>query len=202
MPEPRPDGVGTDAAWVGVTTTLAPGQVLALLDDPERLLRVNSQWLFDTWEQSSGSRFRLRIHNSSNNRIWETDGGLQRLSDGLRLDYAQGIKASTRFIVEPAEEGARLWVVEDYGRLPEEERRARTDEVDRSLPRWGQDLYRYLRGWARWSRFPPWRWYIERVWQPMGPLGRRVVRLLIWATVAELLVFLGLVIVLRLELSA
>jgi len=197
VPDPRPAGVGDDAAWVGVITALTSGQLLALLDDPERLLRVNSQWVFDTWEHFEDNRFRLRIRNSSNGRMWETNGVLTRLADGLRLDYAEGIKASTRFIVEPAENGARLWVVEDYGRLPEAERRARVDEVDRSLPRWGQDLYRYLRGWARWSRFPPWRWYVERVWRPMKPLARRVVRLLVWATVAEFVFFVGLVLVLR-----
>jgi hypothetical protein len=201
MSEPRPEGVGEDAAWVGVTTDLSPAQVSALLDDPERLLRVNSQWIFETWERSADNRFRLHIRNQSNGRPWQTDGALTCLHDGLRLDYADGIKASTRFIVEPAAGGTRLWIVEDYGRLPEEERRARTDEVDRSLPRWGQDLYRYLQCWARWGRFPAWRWYMERIWRPMKPLGRRVVRLLLWVTAAELVLFLGLVVAWRVSLT-
>lgn len=115
----------------------------------------------------------------------------------MLLDYDEGIKAFTRFLVEPDGEGTRLWIVEDYGRLSEEERRARMDEVDRSLTRWGQDLYRYLRSWSRWSHFASWRWYMERVWRPMKPLARRIVRLLIWATVAELLFFLGLFVTLR-----
>lgn len=197
MTEPRPPGVGEDAAWVSVAARLPPSDVLALLDDPERLLRVNSQWVFDTWERPTVDQFRLRIANQSNGRIWETSGTIHRLPDGLRLDYDEGIKAFSRFLVEPAEEGARLWVVEDYGRLSEEERRTRTDEVDRSLTRWGQDLYLYLRAWARWSRFAPWRWYMERVWRPMKPLARRIVRLLIWATLAELLLFLGLIVAFR-----
>jgi hypothetical protein len=189
--------VGKDAAWSIVSTTLPPTDVLSLLVNPERLLRINSQWVFENWERFGADRFQLRIQNQSNNCTWETAGSINHLPDGLRLDYDDGIKAFTRFLVEPAGDGARLWVVEEYGRLSEEERRARINEVDRSLTRWGQDLFRYLRAWARWSRFAPWRWYMERVWQPMKPLARRIVRLLFWATVAELLLFLGLVAILR-----
>jgi hypothetical protein len=202
MTDSRPPGVGEDAAWAIVSARLPPSDVLSLLDDPERLLRVNSQWVFETWERPTLDRFRLRIENQSNNRTWETSGTIRSLPDGLRLDYDEGIKAFTRFLVEPAGEGARLWVVEDYGRLSEEERRVRSDEVDRSLTRWGQDLYLYLRSWARWSRFAPWRWYMERVWRPMKPLARRIVQLLIWATVAELLLFLALIVALRMDPSA
>lgn len=201
MTDPIPPGVGGDAAWVGVTTGLSVTEVLALLDDPERFLRVNSRWEFEVWEQPSPDCFRLRIHNQSNGRTWETPGSVRRLPDGIRLDYDEGIKASTRFLVESAQGGARLWVVEDYSRLPEAERRARKDEVDSSLTQWGHDLFRYLRAWRRWSRLPPWRWYMERVWRPMRPLGRRVTRLLIWATVAELVVLMGLVLVLRADLD-
>ncbi|MEA3277961.1 MAG: hypothetical protein U9Q81_22285 [Pseudomonadota bacterium] len=201
MNDPRPPGVGEDAAWVIVSTRLPPSEIRALLEDPERLLRVNSQWVFEAWSRPTADRFRLRIQNQSNARTWDTAGTIRPLPDGLRLDYDEGIKASTRFLVELAAEGARLWVVEEYGRLSEEERRARSDEVDRSLPRWGQDLYRYLRSWGRWSRLAPWRWYMERVWRPMKPLARRIVRLLIWATVAEILLFLGLIAVLRTDLG-
>ncbi len=198
---PRPPGAGEDAAWVGVATTLSPSKLLGLMDDPERLLRVNSRWVFDRWERSAPDRFRLRIQNQSNDRVWETGGRWRRLPDGLQLDYDEGIKAFTRFLVEPLGEGARLWVIEDYGRYPEAERRARTDEVDRSLTPWGHDLHRYLRAWARWSRLAPWRWYMERVWRPMRPLGRRIVRLLVWATLAEILIFAGLVLALRSDLG-
>jgi hypothetical protein len=188
-----------DAAWVSIDTPMAPAELGALLADPERLLRVNSQWVFQRWERPSADRFRLRVDNRSNGWLWDTSGTITHMPDGMRLDYDAGIKAFTRFLIEPAGDGARLWVVEDYGRLPQEERRRRKDEVDRSLTRWGQDLYRYLRGWARWSGFPPWRWYMEAVWRPMRPLTRRITRLLMWATAAELLLFLGLVLVLRLE---
>jgi hypothetical protein len=181
---------------VAVDTPLAPADLLALLDDPERLLRVNSLWVFEAWERPASGRFRLRIRNLSNGKTWATVGTVEPLSDGLRLRYEDGIKTDTRFLIEPLGLGARLWVIEDYGRLPLAEREARVDEVDRSLTTWGQDLHR-LRAWARWSRLAPWRWYMERVWRPMRPLGRRVTWLLFLATVAEILLFLGLILVLR-----
>jgi hypothetical protein len=187
---------------VAVDTPLAPADLLALLDDPERPLRVNSLWVFEAWERLAAERFRLRIRNRSNGKTWATAGTIEPLSDGLRLRYDEGIKADTRFLVEPLGQGSRLWVIEDYGRLPLAERKARVDEVDRSLNTWGHDLHRYLRAWARWSGLAPWRWYMERVWRPMKPLGRRVTRLLFWATVAEILVFLGLILVLRQDLAA
>ena len=80
---------------------------------------------------------RFRIDNQSNGQVWETAARVTRLPDGLRLDYADGIKASTLFRVEPADAGSLLWIVDDYGRLTEAEREARVAEVDRSLTAWG-----------------------------------------------------------------
>lgn len=188
-----PGGVGEDAAWVCLTVPLPPKRLRELLEDPERLLRVNSQWRFERWELNPSGRFRLCVQNQANGHRWETDGQVHRESTGFRLEYEEGLKAFTRFILEPTLEGTRLWVVDDYGRLPERERPRRATEVDRSLTRWGQDLYRYLGAWARWSWLAPWRWYMERVWRPMSPLGRRVTRLLLWIGLAELLLFAGLV---------
>jgi hypothetical protein len=198
---PRPPEVGEDAAWAAVDSPLLPAQVLDLLDDPERLLRVNSSWVFEAWERTGPDRFRLSVRNLSNGRTWATAGTVEPLSDGLRLRYHDGVKAYTRFLVEPRSQGSRLWVVEDYGRLPVAEREVRLADVDRSLTTWGHDLQRYLRAWARWSSLGPWRWYMERVWRPMKPLGRRVTRLLFWATAAEILLFLGLIVLLRQNLA-
>lgn len=203
MPEPSaplpPGGVGEDAAWVCLTVPLAPKRLHELLEDPERLLRVNPHWRFEQWAIDPSGQFRLLIHNQGNNQRWETEGQVYREPWGLRLDYATGLKAFTRLALEPSPEGTRLWVVEDYGRLPEQERRRRATEVDRSLTRWGQELNRYLRAWARWSWLAPWRWYMERVWRPMSPLGRRVSRLLLWVSLAELLLFAGLIALIRMS---
>ena len=196
MAETAPPDAGEDAAWVAVSTPLTPTALLSLMEDPERLLRVNSQWVFEIWEWLDRDRFRLRVRNLANDRQWETRGQVQWLPDGLRLDYQEGIKAFTRMRVEEDGVGSCLWIIDDYGRLPTAEREKRTDEVDRSLTRWGHDLHRYLAAWARWSHLGPWRWYMERVWRRMTPLGRRVARLVFWVTVVEFIVFLMLIAVL------
>jgi hypothetical protein len=189
MPETPPPGAGEDSAWVSVASDLAPDALLELLRDPERLMRVNPLWVFDAWEPLGPQACRFRIFNQSNGQVWETRAQVVSLSDGLRLDFEDGIKASTLFRVQRADTGSTLWIIDDYDRLPETERQARIGEVDRSLPQWGRSLYRHLRAWSRWSHLPPWRWYVERYWLRMRPLSRRIVRLLLWVTLAELVLF-------------
>ena len=199
MPETRPPDAGEDAAWLSIASDLPPEALLDLLRDPQRLLRVNSLWVFESWETLGPDRIHFRISNQSNGQIWDTQAQVVRLPDGLRLDYADGIKASTLLRVEPADHGSRLWVIDDYGRLPKAEREAKVAEVDRSLPQWGRDLYRHLQAWSRWSGVPLWRWYVEHHWLPMKPLSRRIVRLLFWVTVAELALFALLIAILVAE---
>lgn len=199
MPEATPEGVGDDAAWIAVPTTLSPERLAWLVGDPERILRVNPCWIFEAWSRPAADRFSLRVRDTVHNRTWSADGRVEALPDGLRLVYDEGLKASTRFRIETGESGTRLWVIDDYGRLTPEERAERLDEVDRSLPEWGRALERYLAGWQRRGGNRLWRWYTERVWRPMTPLARRVVRLLIWATVIEFAVFVLLVAVLSVE---
>lgn len=198
MPEAPPEA-GTDSAWVAVATPVKPPALLVLLRDPERLLRVNSQWVFESWESLDSERCRFRIQNRSTGRRWETEARIQLLPDGLRLEYRHGVKASTRLRVEPSGEGSRLWIIDDYGRLPEAERQARLAEVDPSLPQWGRDLYRHLRAWARWSGLPPYRWFMERLWLRMKPSSRRLLRMVWWITLAELALFGLLVAILVIE---
>lgn len=199
MPERRPPEAGEDSAWVSVATPLPADDLLALLRDPQRLMRVNPLWVFESWDAAAPDAVRFRIDNQSNGQFWETTARLFRLPDGLRLDYADGIKASTVFRVEPTDTGSLLWIVDDYGRLPESERETHVGEVDRSLTAWGGALYRHLRAWSRWSGFRPWRWYVERHWLRMKPLSRRIVRLLLWVSVAELALFALLIAILVAE---
>ena len=199
--EPRPPDVGEDTAWVGVETTLSLGEVTQLITQPDRILRVNPHWVFETWNQDDDSRFQLRVRNQANGQIWETGGSIARRSQSIQLNYDDGIKASTRFTVEAHSNGSRIWVVDDYGRLPTAEREKRLTEVDPSLPDWGSALKRYLDAWDRRSGNRLWRWYMEGPWCRMTPLGRRVARLLIWATVAELALFLLLVAILIVEIG-
>jgi hypothetical protein len=201
MTDTAPEGVGEDAAWVAVPTALTPERLAWLIDDPERILRVNPCWVFEAWQQPEPDRFALHVRDTVHARQWATNGRIERLPDGVRLVFDDGLKASTRFRVERDDTGTRLWVIDDYGRLPAAEREARLDEVDRTLPAWGQALERYLAGWHRWGRQRAWRWYMERLWRRMTPLARRVARLLIWATVIEFVVFLMLIAVLTVNRS-
>lgn len=199
MADAAPEGAGEDAAWIAVPTALTQERLAWLVADPERLLRVNPCWVFEAWERPSAERFSLRVRDTVHGTRWAADGRIEPLPDGLRLVYDDGLKASTRFRIETGDGGTRLWVIDDYGRLSAEERAARLDEVDRSLPEWGRALERYLAGWQRRGHHRSWRWYTERVWRPMTPLARRVVRLLIWATVIEFAVFVLLIAVLSVE---
>lgn len=92
--------------------------------------------------------------------------------------------------MEPKGPVADLVITDEYDELSAPEYAERQGEVDRSLVPWGHALFRYLRAWSRWSWLPPWRWYMRRVWQPMKPSARRIVRMLWLLTLLKLVGFL------------
>lgn len=184
-----------DAAWVAIATPLSPDQLVSFCQDVERLLRINPFLEFESWRQTEGG-FHWRGRNISQQPAIEFDLTLRvtPLKDGLRIDYEGGLKRSTTIRVEAEESGSgsRLTIVDDYSGVSPEEQATRINEVDRSLTTWGQDLWRYLQRWHRWSRIAPWRWYMQRVWQPMKPSARRITYMLLWITLVEIaLIALG-----------
>lgn len=198
VPEPEEN----DAAWVVVQTGLGAEELLDFCQDVERLFRINPAYVFRRWEDLGGDLFHWAALNESNEREIDTRFSVERLSDGLAVTYASGLKTRTIFRVEPgAGAGARLVVTDDYGGTPEAEREARMDEVDTSLNSWGHGLYKYLRQWRRWSGLAPWRWYMRRVWQPMRPMARRIAFLLIVITALEFVGFLAVFAIFRLNLE-
>jgi hypothetical protein len=181
---------GSDKAWVRIATRLSPAELLAFCQDAERLLRINSMYELEEWRPDGEGRFFMRVHNLSNGLTLATSVSVEPRSDGLRIAYATGLKTATELRIETAaaddrdggtaaSRGAALVMTDDYSGTPEAERQARASEIDRSLVWWGHDLHRYLRHWARWSRFGPWRWYMRRIWQPMKPKARRITYVLI-----------------------
>lgn len=187
-----------DRAWVQISTPLSAPDLVTFCQDAERLLRINSHYEFLEWRNTDPQRAFMRLRNLSNNLVLETALHVEPRVDGIRLVYANGLKAATDFRVEPPPDGASspgavLIIVDDYSGSSEAARRARGAEVDRSLVPWGHDVRRYLRHWARWARFPWWRWYMRHVWQPMRPLGRRVTYLVIVLTLLEIVATLGVV---------
>lgn len=181
------DASASDAAWVAVDTPLPAAALRAFCDDVERLLRINSMLEFLEWRPLGDDAYFMKVRNLSNGRTVETAFRIARAEDRIRLTYDTGLKTATEFRVVPTGASARLVVTDDYSGTPEAERRARVEEIDRSLVHWGHDLYRYLRQWHRWSRWRPWRWYMQRVWQPMKPTARRITFIIIAVTVFEII---------------
>jgi len=208
--EPTPDTDASeaeenDAAWVVVETGLEAEELFGFCQDVERLFRINPAYVFRRWEDLGGGIVRWAALNESNDREIDTRFSVERLPHGLAVTYASGLKTRTTFRVEPGGGpgggGAKLVVTDDYSGTPEAEREARVDEVDTSLNSWGYGLHKYLRQWRRWSGLAPWRWYMRRVWQPMRPMARRIVFLLIVITALEFIGFLLVFAIFRLNLE-
>ncbi len=91
-------------------------------------------------------------------------------------------------------------MTDHYPRI-EDPQDPRLAEVDRTLVPWVAAIRRHLLARQRWGWlpliFPLWRWWNERFLLHMAPRQRRIVRLLVWISVLEFLVFLGVVVVLR-----
>lgn len=172
------DVADTDAAWVSIETPLAAADLKVFLADIERLYRINPLLEFARFERSGTDRYHLKARNLSNDQDVDVAFTLREASDGLRIDYAGGLKSQTRFRIEAAPGGSRLIVSDHYDAIGEDERRQRMAEVDLSLNAWGRALHDYLKQWARWRWLAPWRWYMARVWLPMRPSARRIVYML------------------------
>jgi len=177
-----------DRAWASFATPLCPSRLVAFCQDVERLLRINPYLEFSHWEQTGSDRYHFRGRNLSREPALELDLVLrpEPQPDGMRVRYESGLKASTRFRVEAAETGSKLTIVEDYSALDPEARRQRLGEVDKSLVKWAEELQAWLVRWHRWSRFAPWRWYMQRVWLPMKSSARRITHILLLISLAEL----------------
>ncbi len=197
---PTPDN--EDAAWVSIDTPFNPKELRAFLDDIERLYRINSMLVFESWEEANEDEYRVKLKNLSNGKLLETALNVESSDDGIAVSYQRGLRTASSFRVEPKDDGkARLVVTDDYSGTPVSEREMRIDEVDKSLVNWGNDLYRYLRQWKRWSWVPGWQWYMRKIWQPMKPMGRRIAYILFAISVAEMILFLLVFTVFNLELS-
>lgn len=191
-----------DKAWVKIETPLSPAALREFCGNLERLYRINPALQFRVWQPCGSDRYHAEWRNLSNGCDESLDLQLVPESEWtLRVDYAEGLKALTRFTIEPAPGGAGLTITDDYDRLPEAERTARLDEVDRSLPHWGRGIQRYLLRQHRWGWFPPWRWFMRRLWLPMTPSGRRIVWWLWVITLAEFAFFLFVLVIYVIERS-
>lgn len=180
---------GADAAWVVLDTPLEPERLLAFCGDLERLYRINPFLEFTSWAQDAPDRFRAEVLNHSNGQRSVMRGQAVRAPDGaLQVHYAEGLKKSTRFDIQPAPPGSRLTITDEYAPAGP----AQAAAVDRSLHAWGVALKAHLERDRRWGWLPLYRKAMERVWLPMKPSARRITFLVLVIAFADvLLIALG-----------
>ncbi len=176
-----------DASWVSVDTPLDVAALRDFCADTERLFRINPCLEFEAWQRCGADGYHARFRNLSNQQTVSFNMRIERVSpDEFFVLYQEGLKACTRFVLEPTAAGSRLTITDDYSRLPEAERAQHIDEVDKSLSAWGWALHEYLRHEQRWGGYAPWRWYMRRWWLPMTPRARRITYMLVLITAAVL----------------
>ncbi|HER25547.1 MAG TPA: hypothetical protein ENI69_00395 [Rhodospirillales bacterium] len=191
-----------DFAQVTVQTPFSGDALAAFLQDAERLLRINSQMEYEHWRQTGDGEHEFKALNLSIDKPIETTLRSQITDDGLVIRYGSGLKTSTTFRISATPEGpAELIVIDDYSGTSADQRRARMDEVDKSLVQWGRDIHRYLHLWKKWSWVPGWKWYMLRVWHGMKPSARRISSMIMMIGLAEFIMFAMVFVVFWLELD-
>ncbi|MDH5512832.1 MAG: hypothetical protein OEY27_06430 [Gammaproteobacteria bacterium] len=200
-PAPKsPVADSTDAVWASFLVSFPPDITQLYCRDVEAVFRINPYYYFDVWNQTGPGTYHAEFENQSNKTRQSLElNVLPGPGRGLTVTYTGGIKKRTVFTIEPAPEGSRLTVTDDYDLLPPAERENRKSEVDKSLNAWAEALRIYFLRLKRWSWLPGWNWYLRRVWIPMKPSARRIVWLLYLITVAEFFFFLFVVLIYVLE---
>ncbi|MEN8215712.1 MAG: hypothetical protein ABFS56_04915 [Pseudomonadota bacterium] len=178
-----------DAAWVRIATPLSVKSLREFCRDLERLYRINPLLELIEWRKIGPNQYYLGANNLSNSQKIATEIYREESDEGFKFSYSKGLKSATFIRIEKEIQGSALILIDDYSGLSEAERTQRLAEVDRSLEHWGRELFRYLQNWQRWHWFPPYRWYMRRVWQPMKPSARRIAYMLIIVSLFELLAF-------------
>ena len=196
----KPDN--QDAAWVILYTPLDTAELKLFCQDIERLFRINPMLHFSIWQKIGTNRYYCMGQNTSQLPPFdfELTFTVKSLPAGIQIDYGRGLKTRTTFVIEPLSHPqenqpscqTKLIITDFYDGLPEAERKQHLHLVDKSITVWAKELQYYLVNWKKWSRYWLWRAYMHYVWQPMKPMGRRIVAILIWLTAFELaLIFLG-----------
>lgn len=169
---------------------LPPEAVFEFLADIERLLRLNPHLAVESWQPlQDGVRF-AALNETSGRRI-ETLVRVETTPSTrtVVLSYAEGLKQATTLAIEAAEgDGCRLVMTEHYPVI-EDAQDPRVAEVDRSLIPWVDAIRRHLLARRRWGWLPGWRWWHESFLPGMTPRQRRIVRMIVWISVLEFVVF-------------
>lgn len=202
-----------NAAWAAARIPLPPHKLFAFLLDIERLLRLNPHLEIADWREEPGApdalSYRLSALNETNGFRSEIsvraetvrENTLWGINSGYRLVYDSGLKRSTELRIESAAGGSQLTITEHYHPV-QDETDERLKQVDRSLVPWVAAIRRHLSGTARFGGVPGYRWWTERFMLGMTPRQRRIVRMIIWVSVLEFVVFLFVALIFWLETRA
>ncbi len=180
-----------DFARVEIETPFDAEWLEQFISDPQRVLRINSQKEFSSFEREKENRWHMAGSNLISKQDFDSSFEFEASKTMARLIYDDGLKTSTQLLIEDQGDGtAKLIIIEDYSGVDEDERRQRIDEVDNTIVQWGRDIHRYLYQWKRWSWVPGWKLYMRKFWQKMKPSARRISFMLLIITVLEFIGFL------------
>jgi len=180
-----------DSARVETSLPFSADEVFEFVSDIERLLRLNPHLEIDTWQRMPDG-MRLAALNETTGRRIETAVRVETAGEArtIVLSYAAGLKQATTLAVEDGDGyGCRLVLTEHYPVIADAQD-PRIAEVDRSLIPWVNAIRRHLLGRKRWGWLPGWRWWHEQFLPGMAPRQRRIVRMIVWISVLEFVVFL------------
>jgi hypothetical protein len=193
-----------NAAWAAVQIPLPGQQLLVFLSDIERLFRLNPHLEIAAWRkepQGPGTHnYWLSALNEMNGCRSEVAIQSSSLgeSTGYILAYDRGLKQSTELRIEAAAGGSLLTITERYHPVLDETDE-RLKEVDRSLIPWTAAIRRHLKGLARFGGLPGYRWWTESFMLGLPPRQRRIVRMTVWVSALEFVVFLCVALIFWLE---
>lgn len=188
-----------DSARAETLLPLPFAEVAAVFDDLEAAYRRNPQLEVREWKRLADG-FHLEAVNELGGSELSTNAQVTRTGAGsalsLRIDWAHGLRQATEINIAAEPAGTRLTVIDFYPQIldPADPRLV---DVDRTLVPWVAALRRHLLSRRRWAWLPGWRWWNERLLPGMAPRARRIVRLLVWISAIEFLVFVAAVLVLR-----
>lgn len=184
------DTVREDRARAETQVPIDADAMFEFVSDIERLLRLNPHLDIETWQRMPDG-MRLAAQNETTGRRIETAVRVETTpaTRSIILSYADGLKRATTLAVESGNgQGCRLVVTEHYPSI-EDTQDPRVAEVDRSLIPWVNAIRRHLLDRKRWGWLPGYDWWAGRFMLGMPPRQRRIVRMIIWISLLEFVVF-------------
>lgn len=180
-----------DIARAEIQIRIDADVVFEFVSDIECLIRLNPHLEIETW-QGLPDGVRLAARNETNGQRIETvvRVATTRTDRRVVLSYADGLKrATTLTVASDDDSGCRLVVTEHYPVI-EDPLDPRVAEVDRSLVPWVGAIRRHLLGLERWGWLPGYAWWAGSFMPGLPPRQRRIVRMIVWVSVLEFIVFL------------